>query len=321
MTLASKRILDPEFLDALEELARAKAESWWKDVLGHRDLVLAIRKNSINAYYRGASIFRIDWKAGHIAPVTHVKYLVRPTQDYIRLNSDGSFELNGVDPVAMHYNGPETLEAMLRASVRYSGAEKSGLHPMLVGNANVIDTEVALTRLGTAENSTEIEQVGAVGRKADRIDAAIAVSSNSGVPEIRFFEAKHFTNSALRAAGDADAKVIRQISDYEKTLTSHSKALSVRYLQTAQALLRFNEMRAAALGDGGMRNIAPALRKIADGDAPTINPRPCLIIYGFDKAQREDHIWRTHLAKLESKLPRRILAIGSPTQGTRFSRL
>jgi hypothetical protein len=314
-------MLDPKFLDALEALAISNTENWWRDVLGHHELVLAVRRSSINAYYRGASIFRIDWKAGQISPVVHVKYLVTPAQDYIHLNSDNGFELKGIEPLAMRYEGRETLERMIRASAKHSGAEKSGLHPMLIGNSNVIDTEVALTRLGSAENTPEVEQENASGRKADRIDAAIAVPSDGGTPEIRFFEAKHFTNGALRANGDVDPGVVKQVLDYEKALTKHAPVLSARYLDTAQALVRFNKMRVSAFGQMAARDISPTLKEIAEtGRSPGINPKPHLIIYGFDKAQRDDAGWKAHLAKLETKLPGRVLAIGNPARTTRFYR-
>lgn len=321
MTSASGRMLDPRFLDALDALAASKGENWWRDILGHRDLVLAVRRSSINAYYRGASIFRIDWKAGQISPVVHVKYLATYAQDYIRLNSDNSFELKGIEPLATRYEGSETLERMMRASAKLSGLEKSGLHPMLVGNSNVIDTEVALTRPGSAQESPGAEQAIASSRKADRIDAAIAVQSDGGTREIRFFEAKHFTNSALRAYGDLDPGVIRQISDYEEALTAHAPALAVRYLETATILLRFNEMRVKAFGPSAARDISATLRAIAKtGEPPAINVKPHLIIYGFDKAQRDDPGWKAHLKKLESKLSERVLAIGNPTRITRFHR-
>jgi hypothetical protein len=320
MTSTTTRLLDPSFLDALEGLAVSKTDNWWRDILGHRELVLAVRRNSINAYYRGASVFRIDWKAGQLSPVTHVKYLVTPAQDYIRLNSDGTFELTGVEPVALRYLGRQTLEAMLVASAKYSGAEKSGLHPMLLGNSSVIDVEVALSRSGTVEDSVQEDTSEAVG-KADRIDAAIAVLSAEGTPEIRFFEAKHFTNSALRASGATEPKVIRQVANYEKALTKHALALSARYFDTSQAFLRFNKMRVNAFGEEAARDVSPAVRKIAEtGLVPAISNRPHLLIYGFDKAQRDDSAWQMHLAKLEAALPGRVLAVGNPTRKTSFSR-
>lgn len=88
------RILEPSFLDVLEELAN-DSTGWWRDVLQHPYLVLvlAVRRNSINAYHRGAFIFRIDWKAGQVIPFTHAKYLVKPAQTYVALER-GEFQFD-----------------------------------------------------------------------------------------------------------------------------------------------------------------------------------------------------------------------------------
>ena len=308
------RMLDPAFLDALERLAQEDAGNWWRDVLCHPDLVLAVRRNSINAYHRGASIFRIDWKAGEITPFTHVKYLVRQAPLYVPLR-DGRFEIAG-NPLQSAYRGSDTLNEMCRAASRYAGLEKAGLHPMLAGNADVIDAEIALARLSASDDLAETDGE----RRQDRIDAAIAILEN-GVPTIRFYEAKHFTNAALRAGGDTLPDVVRQVLDYEKALEAYKTGLSAGYVETAKALLRFDDMRVRAFGTGAVRGLSPAIRRIAEtGQAPLIDTLPHLIIYGFDKAQRDDDGWKAHLRKLEAALPKRVRAIGNPTRQAVFNR-
>lgn len=309
--IAPHRTLDPAFLDALEELATDSTGNWWRDVLRHRDLVLAVRHNSINAYYRGASIFRIDWESGQVIPFTHPKYLVRaqpeeidvtPAKLYVALKR-GEFQFDARDVLQKTYLGVKTLNEMCDAASWYAGPEKTGLHPMLAGNADVIDAEIALN-----------------GRQY-RIDAAIATLEN-GAPTIRFYEAKHFTNKrALRASGDNLPRVVRQITDYEKALKAHRAELSAGYVETARALLRFNDMRIQAFGKSAARSIAPAIRQISEtGSAPLIDTLPHLIIYGFDTAQRNDPAWGKHLAKLKAAIPGRVRAIGKPTRTNVFNR-
>lgn len=319
-SFATGGYLDPAFLEALANLATAPGDNWWRDVLAHPELMLAVRRNSINAYYRGASIFRIDWKADELTPYTHIKYLVRQTQTYIPLK-DGRFELGAAEIALSSYDGPGTLDSMLRASSRYAGAEKSGLHPMLVGNGNVIDVEVALTRRPT-EDEADGDEEQSSKQKQDRIDAAVAVFAKDGVtPVIRFYEAKHFTNPALRASGNNSPAVLTQIGAYETALHSYRNDLSARYLDTARALLRFNDLRQTAVGDDAARPIAPAIQQIAElGLGPQIDVQPHLIVYGFDKAQRDDPAWKSHLAKLDAALPGRVRAIGNPTRQTVFFR-
>lgn len=318
--VAPHRTLEPAFLDALEELANDSTGSWWRDVLQHPDLVLAVRRNSINAYHRGASIFRIDWKAGQVIPFTHAKYLVKPAQTYVALER-GEFQFDARDLLQQTYLGMETLNDMCRAASRYAGMEKAGLHPMLVGNPDVIDVEIALTRLSSPDDSGD-EEVVSSDRRQDRVDAAIALTDTNGVPTIRFYEAKHFTNSALRASGDNLPDVVRQITDYEKALEAYRSQLSAGYLETAKALVRFNEMRAQAFADSAVRSLAPVIHQIAEtGQAPVVDTLPHLIIYGFDRAQRDDDTWQVHLGKVEKVLSRsRVRAIGNPTRATVFNR-
>lgn len=214
--VAPHRILEPAFLDVLEELTN-DSTGWWRDVLQHPYLVLvlvlvlAVRRNSINAYHRGAFIFRIDWKAGQVIPFTHAKYLVKPAQTYVALER-GEFQFDARDLLQQPYLGMETLNDMCKAASRYAGVEKTGLHPMLTGNLDVIDAEIALTRLSSPGEDGDAEVVSS-DRTQDRIDAAIAVTDKNGIPRIRFYEAKHFTNSALRASGDILPDVVRQITD------------------------------------------------------------------------------------------------------------
>lgn len=312
-----KPLLAPKFLDALSELASSKGENWWKDILGHKDLVLAVRRNSLNAYHRGASIFRIDWKAPNVVPTVHVKYLIRPNQSYVSLKS-GQFAHAGEAPVFSSYDGLKTLNSMIKAAQLHVGLEKAGLHPMLIGNNNVIDSEIALVRLeGAAAPLDEGENIGST-RKQDRIDAAI-VTSDGPLPMIRFYEAKHFKNAALRSAVGKPA-VLDQISDYESALSRHTEKLSLRYLHTAQVLMKLSEMRAIAIGRKDERGPHSLIKQIAQScELPAIDPKPHLIIYGFDEAQRDGAAWKKHLESLNEHLPGRIRLIGAPKRTTKFA--
>ncbi|TNM59858.1 hypothetical protein [Aliirhizobium smilacinae] len=312
-----KPMLAPQFLEALDELASSDGENWWKDILGHKDLVLAVRRNSLNAYHRGASIFRIDWKASKIIPTVHVKYLIRPNQSYVSLQG-GQFTHSGVAPVFSSYGGLKTLNSMIKAAQLHVGPEKAGLHPMLVGNNNVIDSEIALARMDGSPTALDDDEAEDSKRKQDRIDAAV-VTSKDGRPTIRFYEAKHFSNAGLRSAIGKPG-VLEQIRDYESALTQHSENLSQRYLQTAKALVRLSEMRSVASGKVDGRQPHSLVKQIAQsGEPPAIDPNPHLIIYGFDEAQRDGAAWTKHLESLRQHLPERLRLIGAPTLKTKFA--
>lgn len=300
---AAHRKLDADFLDALEALAAAPASNWWRDVLVNDELFIAIRRNSINVYYRGASIFKIDWKGGRILPSTHAKYLVRQAQTYVPL-IDGQFQHPATALTWERYEEEKTLREMMRAATAFAGAEKSGLHPLLVGDPAIIDAEIALTRTATDEAATQ---------QQDRLDAAVIRNTPDG-PEIVFCEAKHFTNAALRASGDNLPAVIGQIRDYEKALTKYASSLAEGYVEVAKALVRINAMKGLAR-NGDAPALIEGIRRIAENGArPVIDTNPHLLIFGFDKAQRDDTAWKNHLKKLESELGGRVRAIGNPTR-------
>ncbi len=311
MHSTTKQFLDTAFLDALEQLAKDEnGPNWWRDVLEHPDLVLAVRHNYLNVYCRGASIFRIDWNGNQITPFTHIKYLTRNLQSYVPLKN-GHFQLPA-SPLYSAYEGTKTLNGIIAASKPFAGAEKSGLHPMLIGNRDVIiDVEIALSLLKMetedGENIEYSEDQQATKKQA-RLDVAIAVSGSDDIPTIRFYEAKDFSNPELRAKGDVRPAVIGQIEKYEKALQHHEKTLSARYVEVARALMRLNGMR-------GKETTGGAIRRIAEGFSPKIENKPHLIIYGFDNAQKSDENWKYHLKKLEAL---QVRCIGKPMPTTVF---
>lgn len=202
------------------------------------------------------------------------------------------------------YEGAETLRQMMRAATSLAGAEKSGLHPLLVGDPAIIDAEIALTRAATDEAATQ---------QQDRLDAAVIRSGKTG-PEVIFCEAKHFTNPALRASGDGLPAVIDQINDYENALTRYTDALKDGYVEVAKALVRINAMK-KLVRSGDAPTLHDAILQIAESETPpVIDAKPHLLIFGFDKAQRDDRVWRDHLQKLEHHLGGRVRAIGNPTR-------
>lgn len=315
--VAAHRKLDAAFLDALEELAASsKSANWWRDVLASDDLFIAVRRNSLNVYYRGASIFRIVWQAGQVVPYTHAKYLVRQAKTYVPMQ-DGKFRYPSASLLWEHYEGPETLREMMRSATAFAGAEKSGLHPLLVGDPSVIDAEVALTRAAEeqdAEDSVTMDQES-TARRQDRLDAAVAHTTAAG-PAIVFHEAKHFSNSALRASAENLPAVIGQIEDYEKALTIYAPSLAAGYVEVAKALVRINEMK-RVVRNGDAPKLDEAILQIAsDETQPIIDTKPHLLIFGFDKAQRDDPAWRKHLEKLEGRLDGLVRAIGNPMRQT-----
>lgn len=72
--VAAHRKLDAEFLDALEALAAAPTPNWWQDVLRNDDLFIAVRRNSLNVYYRAPPSSRSigSMGASFLPPISNI---------------------------------------------------------------------------------------------------------------------------------------------------------------------------------------------------------------------------------------------------------
>lgn len=313
----SKHGVSDVFLDHLDQLARQKGVSWWRDVLLRDDVFLAIRRNSVNVYHRGGSIFRIDDKGdGTASPKTHVKYLVRQQQALAEL-VDGEFKSEAI--CWAHYSGPETLDDMIRAARDLAGAEKTGLHPMIMGGAAVIDLEVALGRAGgdaPIESATDETGTPATteNRNQDRLDVA-TLERQGEVIAVAFHEAKHFTNPALRARSGPPA-VIGQLRRYRSALLHHTPTLIARYRAACRALVRLDAMRRhvrSVAGQTSRHLLDPLVHEVANGNTDlAIDPETRLIVFGFDADQKKGQLQTIRDALRQAEPGLSIYAAGDP---------
>ena len=87
-----KKGLSDNFVAALAELAQKPG--WWQDVLADASLIIGIRDEELDVYWRGQSIFHANFKGRRVNVNTHVKYLLDPDlEDRIDLNEDGTFPI------------------------------------------------------------------------------------------------------------------------------------------------------------------------------------------------------------------------------------
>lgn len=303
------------FLDHLDQLARQDGGSWWRDVLLRDDVFLAVRRNSLNVYYRGGSIFRIDDRGdGTASPKTHVKYLVRQQQALAEL-VDGEFRPNGIGWT--HYVNGETLKDMIRAASDLAGAEKTGLHPLIMGSPAVIDVEIALGRAQESEanGSSADSTASSANRHQDRLDVATLERQGADVAVV-FHEAKHFTNTALRARSRSPA-VVDQLRRYRSTLIHHTPALIARYQAACRAIMRLDAMRRHVRVDAGPGSpppLDPIVKEVATGNAVlAIDPDPRLIVFGFDADQKKGQLQIILKALKEADPNLAVYAAGDPS--------
>ncbi|WP_082477720.1 hypothetical protein [Methylobacterium sp. Leaf93] len=309
------RGLSETYLAALEALTNQSEGNWWRDVLARRDLVIAIRAEYLNVYYRGASIFRVEREGNRLVPTTHAKYLTRRKQGSVTLAADGTFNIDPDTALWRTYEGPATLREMIKAADALTGPEKIGLHGLLLASPHVIDVEVAFSAIAplTTEDSKDglvaaaQEEAGELAQAplpsaaggADRIDVA-TLEEQDGEVRIVFHEAKHFANPELRASAGETPRVAEQIDRYRRTLAHHANAISQSYRDVCQALALIDAMRRRVqTGTPALAPLHPLISRVANsGTPPTVDPEPRLVIFGFDKDQRDGTIWQSHFKRL-----------------------
>ena len=110
-----------------------------------------------------------------------------------------------------------------------------------------------------------------------------------------FHEAKHFTNKELRARADRERPVVGQMERYRKTLLKHADAISRSYRDVCRALVRIEAMRRVAAeitGHTPPSDLDPLIARVAQDDIlPEIDPEPRLVVFGFDKDQRDGPVY------------------------------
>src|SRR5690242_16655224 len=89
------RGLSGKFIVALRKLADTK--SWWQEVLADPSLIIAIRNQCFDVYWRGQSIFLVSLTGDErLVATTHPKYLLDPALSK-RVSFDGrNFDTSGL---------------------------------------------------------------------------------------------------------------------------------------------------------------------------------------------------------------------------------
>jgi hypothetical protein len=294
-----KRGLDKPFLLKLEVLA--KETVWFADVLADPDLILGIRDNYVNVYWRGQSLFKIDWNGADrpLKVSTHPKYLIDPELPEALQLVGEAFDVGGHQALTTKYVGPATLKNMKSAAKLYCGDEKKGVHALIRANPDVIDTEVTFNN---KKREDEKE------RLLPRIDIA-CFEEEDGEILLRFWEAKLYENGEIRAEGDTEPPVLAQVRGYRKLVEKHRDEIIESYQKVARNLVEI------AGWPGCKRKLGDLIKQVAGGGRSfTIgNPRSVgLVVYKFDDAQKKSSRWTKDMAKLERETLMPLCRVGDP---------
>lgn len=227
----------------------------------------AVRSGRIDFYWGGGKLFSYG-KSGF---TTYYKYASVMLKDKPDDNISESDLLSG--KLRLIQDFCEGYERIKENCEKYSGIEALGVSSLYerfscVGNQDspviMLDIEASFAK--------------GDGMERDRIDI-VALEKSSG--KIRFIEAKHYSNNtSLRATSD-DPAVIGQLSRYAKQLEEKLEIVLSAYKEHVHIL---NSIF--------LTNIP---------EPKIVDPKPCLLVFGFDKEQLDGYFEKKIKAPLIDK--------------------
>ena len=284
------RGLSDDFVKALNDEYRKGG--WWRNLVDDRETFLAIRKESVNIYYCGCSLLKLEFNENRLEGSIHYKYLLRPSApdgipEYVTA-FDGKPDLRQ-NASRFFLSDLADVSDLKRGVKPYAGEEKKGVQEIVRRNPIVLDVEVSISDAGTAP----------------RIDLA-AMHQVNGRIEVRFYEAKRFSDKRLRAE-EGMPEVIDKINTYAGLMNAQRTAIEESYLQVCRNLSALD----------GVAERYPErhelIKEIA-GESVQLhtNTEPFLLVFGFDADQRDGRHWKKHRDKLCKELGGRVKIVGTP---------
>jgi hypothetical protein len=260
-------IHDEKFINALNELYKDES-SFWHMMINDKELFIAIRKEYLNVYYKGQSICRLYYK-NIIMGATHKKYLGNNESGYF-YSENGKF----LDEKSKIKSLTEIIQ--LKENInKYVGREKDKSYTEIINNEKcILDVEIAFVRpkvvTPAKKSDYEISSIDYVALEYDSNDDPVLV----------FYEAKHFTNSEIRAR--SEPKVIGQIKRYKQALKDHNDEILRSYKLVTKNLFDLHILN--------RRNYKGTEVKYL-----RIDSEPRLIIFGSNQKSLSDkHLQKLH---------------------------
>lgn len=218
------------------------------------DVFPAIRNNRIDFYYHSDKLFSFDGEFS-----THIKYasVLNHKNDYI--NEKELFNAEVIPDFTSGYKRIKENCAL------HAGVEAEHVYQLVrrfsylkLADIVILDTEVSFKASDDNPDST---------RRQDRIDLLFYDIKNC---LLRFYEAKHFSNPELWSEEGSVPLVAKQVARYNKQIERSREEILSAYGEYIEIVNRLFDL---------------------DYPAPVdITPDTCLIVFGFDKDQREGRL-------------------------------
>ena len=273
------------WMNALSDQAQHKG--WWRELLDYtfqgldgemHPLALAVRDGYLNAYVEGQSVLKIKFdnaaKPTCLRAEIHHKYLGDAVGQGLKtfdgMTVDGRPYIPGRSVSEWAVNAQKFAKP---TPGRGDYSEKQGVAVIAGRNPHVIDLEMGLP-----------------GKIANFIDIVALERAGSDI-NIVFYEAKLFSNSSLRAK-NFQPKVLEQLDRYEAWITSDNRITEIinAYRETCRLLIGLRKMQGVPVDE-------LIVEASMDGSNLQVDPRPRLIVFGYDGSKCDLH-WLPHQAVL-----------------------
>lgn len=272
------RGLNPAKRKALEQLAGASGGNWFRDLLdfwvpsgtpsGDDGLRAAVRDGELHFYRQGRRMARVCFdqerqKTVQARMQIHERYTGGDGDSYRKFG-------DGEEP----YPGRERLARWIATPSKAVGVEKVGVDKIVGANPLVVDLEVGIP---------------GPPKGAPRMDI-VALEGDQDRPRIVFWEVKTLDDKRLRAKGDVEAEVIRQLRIYRDFVSDAGrKAQVVRaYTEACDTLRWLNDLA------GGRKTLPEQVIRGSKGVSLDTQPR----VVCFPGANRTPAGWETHKDKI-----------------------
>ena len=267
-----KRGLKQDFVNQLNEWY--DSGKWWKAFVDDKDLFLAIRKDKLNVYYRGASLLLLEWHNGTVTGKIHYKYLLQPRtfgsdSAYVEIEPDSGRPCLSEEK-DLFIEDLTKLKDLKAAAGLYAGSEKTGVYTIIAKHECILDTEVGF--------STPRRYV----------DFAALKEKDQHV-QVVFYEVKQFTDSRIRKEGDSDPEVISQIEEYHCLLKENRYEILDSYRKVCLNLRDLKGLKEKYPERHGI------VKRVANGAKLSIDTMPKLVVFGYDRDQQKS--WKEKYRK------------------------
>jgi len=253
-----ERNLEQPIIDKLQD------EDLWKLLkvdCRNQEIFLAIRDNSIGFYHKGGRLFAFDdkrfkthFKYASVINIVEEGYLTEKELEKSNLISRFSENYARVKENCAHYSG---VEAKGVSAIYHKYSYLSSLNKIVV-----LDIEISFEAIDKK-----------YGQKQDRIDLLLF---DKETKTLKFFEAKHYTNSDIRSK--TVPKVIKQIKRYEEQIREKEKDIIAAYQEYVKKIKRI-------------------FSNISLPEPENIDNKVSLLIFGYDQDQE-----RGGLKKIKAKI-------------------